>query len=127
MTPRSPNSRSYRTAWHRFGRKVYMGRIRRRDIVLLLLSFATFGPGCANANSEDGKEIYQRECAHCHGANGRPTVPDAPDFSRGESLIATDSRLLDRISRGNRAMPGYENILTDREILAVITYLRTLF
>ena len=73
-----------------------------------------------------GGEIYRANCANCHGPNGRPVLPTAPDFSRQERLLQPDPMLLQSVRNGRGAMPAFQGILRDREILDVIAYLRTL-
>jgi cytochrome c6 len=73
-----------------------------------------------------GGEIYRANCANCHGPNGRPVLPTAPDFSRQERLFQPDPALMQSVRNGKGAMPAFQGLLRDREILDVIAYLRTL-
>lgn len=73
-----------------------------------------------------GAEIYGRHCAGCHGGNGRPVLPGAPDLSRPTALLRPDMALMASIRTGKGAMPGYAGQLRDREILDVVAHLRTL-
>ncbi|NOU01795.1 MAG: c-type cytochrome [Gallionella sp.] len=73
-----------------------------------------------------GKELYNTYCADCHGATGISVMQDAPNFAKNESLVKSDFELYDAISKGNNAMPLYQGILSDQEILDVITFIRTL-
>lgn len=73
-----------------------------------------------------GGELYRRHCAQCHGENGRPVMPTAPDFTRRERLLQPDPVLLQTVRAGKGAMPGYQGLLRDRDLLDVIAFLRTL-
>ena len=53
-------------------------------------------------------------------------MPDVPNFARGESLNQPDPILMDAIRVGSSARPPFLGILNDREILDVISYVRTL-
>jgi cytochrome c6 len=53
-------------------------------------------------------------------------MPQAPAFSRGERLMQPDLMLLTSIRAGRNAMPGFMGLLSDREILDVISFLRVL-
>jgi cytochrome c6 len=53
-------------------------------------------------------------------------MPNAPNFARNESLLQPDLSLLASIKTGKNAMPAYQGILSDQDILNVIVYLRTL-
>jgi cytochrome c6 len=78
------------------------------------------------ADVRKGGELYATHCANCHGPDGAPAMPGAPDLRRGAALLRTDAQLLDAIRRGRGAMPAYVGVLKEREILDVIVYMRTL-
>ena len=93
-------------------------------LVSLLLAF-----GAGNAFAADianGGKLYAKHCATCHGAKGVNVMPGAPNFSRSESLLRPDTFILAAIRQGKNAMPAYQGMLKDMEILDVIAYLRTL-
>lgn len=73
-----------------------------------------------------GAELYRRHCASCHGPQGVSVWPGAPSFARREGVLLADTALLERIRAGRNAMPGYRGILSDRELLSVIAFTRTL-
>lgn len=87
-----------------------------------------------------GKEVYMTNCASCHGpeGEGQPNwkIPDAngvrpapPHDSSGHTWHHSDSQLLDIIVNGSSSpsstMIGYEDILTQAEIEASLTYIKT--
>lgn len=78
------------------------------------------------ADIQRGGTLYSTHCAVCHGANGTPVLPGAPNFRRMDGLMRPDMQLMTSIRNGKGAMPGYFGVLRDREILDVIAYLRTL-
>lgn len=90
--------------------------------VPLLLAAAPAGA----ADVLRGADLYQRHCAHCHGGSGRPVMPTAPDFARPGVLFKPDPVLLESIRGGRGAMPAYQGVLRDREILDIVAHLRTL-
>lgn len=101
---------------------------RARTLRWLLVPLAWVA-ALASAHASDplrGAEIYQRFCAQCHGNNGRPVLPLAPDFTRQERLLQSDLALLASIRAGRGAMPAFQGTLRDRDILDVIAHLRTL-
>jgi cytochrome c oxidase subunit II len=80
-----------------------------------------------------GKEVYTKNCAVCHQANGQglpPAFPaltgskivQGPNFDASGALIK-DSHL-DRVLNGKNIMPAWKATLSDTEIAAVITYER---
>jgi cytochrome c6 len=93
----------------------------------LLLVCAVLAPASAHAgDSLRGAELYRQHCSACHGAGGRPVLPTAPDFTRHGSLLKPDLALLGSIRKGRGAMPAYDGVLRDRDILDIVTHLRTL-
>ncbi|MBF0613514.1 MAG: cytochrome c [Magnetococcales bacterium] len=76
-----------------------------------------------------GKEIYAKHCVKCHGQNGRGEMAGMPDFSwKGadrNGLSRSDPQLVGRIKVGKGICPAFHGILTDPEIMNVVTYLRT--
>ncbi len=83
-----------------------------------------------------GSDIYAQTCIACHGANGKGTVPGAPNFSRsGGVLSQSDEVLLDHVKNGFKsagspmAMParGGNASLNDADIRGVIEYLKSEF
>jgi cytochrome c6 len=52
-------------------------------------------------------------------------MPGAPDFSRPTSLLKPDLTLLGAVRSGRGAMPAYQGLLRDRDILDIVAHLRT--
>lgn len=96
----------------------------RRSALGVLLFLAALGAQAADVIR--GADLYRTHCAHCHGAQGRPVMPTAPDFTRLDRLMQADLLLLQSIRNGKGAMPAYQGLLRDRDILDVIAHLRTL-
>lgn len=53
-------------------------------------------------------------------------MPGVPDFSRRERLMQSDLDLIKAISRGKGMMPAYQGLLSENDILDVISHLRNL-
>jgi cytochrome c6 len=90
------------------------------------LALSLLATPAAAADITKGGTLYATHCAACHGANGAPVMPGAPNFRRMDTLMRPDMQLLTSIRNGKGAMPGYFGVLRDREILDVVAYLRTL-
>lgn len=94
-------------------------------VVVALLS-ASISSDLYAADTFKGQKLYAANCAICHGQNGRSVMPGAPNFDRGERVLQPDFTLLASIRSGKNAMPAFQGILSDRDIMDVIAYLRTL-
>lgn len=91
-------------------------------VVCLMLAAASAHAGDALR----GAELYRQHCSACHGAGGRPVLPTAPDFTRHDTLLKPDLTLLAAIRKGRGAMPAYDGVLRERDVLDIVTHLRTL-
>ncbi len=96
---------------------------------------------------KSGRAVYEQYCASCHGANaqGAPNwqerdehgeLPAPPHDAQGHTWRHSDAELYRMISKGWRdpfnktkrlTMPAFGDVLSQREIGAVITYLKTLW
>ena len=80
-----------------------------------------------------GKEVYEKTCIACHGANGKGAVPGAADFTDPKGrLTKPDDVLLKHIGSGFQtpgspmAMPakGGNPTLTDDDLKNALKYIR---
>jgi len=101
-------------------------RMTRALAVALSMALMGFAGLAQAADALKGAKTYNERCSDCHGPRGVPTMPGVPDFSRNQRLMQTDLELIKTISIGKGMMPAFQGVLTEREILNVIAYLRTL-
>lgn len=86
----------------------------------------------------DGRAVYERACAHCHGAEGEGwREKNGPTLRKTEWVTGDPDRLIRitldglylRIPLGNGThygcMPGLRHEVTDQEVAAVLSYVRT--
>ena len=79
-------------------------------------------------------EAYKRQCVVCHGAEGEGDGPAAPalkprpsDLTESELVSEMpDAELLEFLSKGKGAMPGFAKILSKQELSAIVGVLRDL-
>jgi cytochrome c6 len=101
-------------------------RLRPLAALLLCASLMAVSVPSRAADVSRGDTLYREHCALCHGTNGRPVLPLAPDFTKPTALLRADPQLLALIREGRGTMPAYQGVLRDRDILDIITYVRSL-
>lgn len=84
-----------------------------------------------NASYADGKRIFTRYCAGCHGPKGKGDGylllgPEPANLTRPATKIKSDVALLQVIHEGKPNMPPWKVRLSENESRAVLTYIRTL-
>lgn len=94
-------------------------------VYLFLLGMVLWGLATAAMAAPNGKQLYQRNCAACHGENGDGGVGvplSLPDFqySVPDSYLARTIRL----GRPGRVMPAFPR-LSAAEVTALVKYIRT--
>jgi mono/diheme cytochrome c family protein len=105
-------------------------------VLLTVLIAGSFGvntsvKGQPSGNPAQGKGIYLKNCAHCHGRRGEGLGPRSalPNFSDPKYMTRKkDQELFDKVTRGGRGtgMPAFEKTLNERERWNVVAYIRTL-
>ncbi len=93
-------------------------------VAVLALGF----PAVASAAEPDGKALYLKHCASCHGKDGKAKTPAARKLGVKDLTISrtTDAEIERRIregrkdEKGNQRMPPFADKLKDDEIVAVL-------
>ena len=98
------------------------------------------GLTAGSALAQDGKAIYQKECAKCHGdagagdgAMGQKLKDKPTNWSAGGGGLKDmdDAKITESIKKGggavgkSKAMPAYPK-LSDAEVQSVVAYVKTL-
>lgn len=80
----------------------------------------------------EGKTIYTKNCASCHGASGKGDGPKAAnmdprpaDLSSADVVAQSDAALYRRITAGRKPMPSFEKLLSDEQRWRALSYIRT--
>jgi len=74
-----------------------------------------------------GRRIYRGNCAACHGLTGQGRI-GPPHNHTGNTWENADGELMSIVFEGrNRRMPAFQAQLTEVEIEAVLTYIKTLW
>ena len=122
--------------------------------ILLIGAVTLILSACGDLDSADatngeavalGKTVYAENCAACHGLNleGQPnwrtvkedgTLPAPPHDDTGHTWHHSDQLLFDYTKMGGAGiappgfqsgMPGFGDTLSDREIWAVLSYIKS--
>ena len=72
------------------------------------------------AHIELGKELFERQCARCHG---RKAYPGKAPRLKPKKLSPEDVYL--RITYGWRKMPAWEDVFTDEQRMAITAYVKS--
>jgi mono/diheme cytochrome c family protein len=109
----------------------------------IVVRLSTSRSQSSSADLARGKQVYEANCASCHGLNGEgenplaPLEPGAdglfpapPHDSTGHTWHHADALIEQiiregRIDDGFKPMPAFGEQLTDAEIEAVMTYIKT--
>lgn len=120
-----------------------MNRIRVAAAALAAATLTACASGTepvTNAVVERGGELYQANCASCHGADlsGAPnwktpnedgTYPAPPHDSSGHTWHHSDRVLIDIIRDGSdlpqSRMPAFGERLTDEDIGAILAFIKS--
>lgn len=103
------------------------------SLVLLWAWGGLLGGVALGGAVEAGKEMYQKRCQSCHGADGKgnPQMEKTLKVSippvTGEALKQkNDVELLQTIAEGKGKMPGYAKNLPSEEQQRLLAYMKTL-
>ena len=85
-----------------------------------------------NAKARSAAGLYAKNCASCHGKDGRAKTLKAK-LNHARDLTdptwqgsVTDERIFNSIMNGKRKMPAYGKKVSEQEIDSLVTYVRRL-
>jgi cytochrome c6 len=98
-------------------------------VFAIVIALATTTPAptpSSTPNSyRDGPTIYAQECMSCHGNQGQGSDGN-PSLAGNGGVTGNDyKRVISIVMHGRRTMPAFSPKLSDAEIAAVVTYIRT--
>src|SRR5260370_14946252 len=128
-------------------RRLLMGAMLTAVSHVAIVRAADDAPSLDLGLVSSGRTIYEQYCASCHGANARGAsnwqerdergeLPAPPHNSEGHTWRHSDAELLEMVGKGWRdpfnktkrlTMPAFGDVLSQQQIVAVITYLKTLW
>lgn len=85
------------------------------------------------ASLANGKALYVKECASCHGDKGKGDGPAVKDLEKKPGDLSlpklweqTDGALFWKLTEGRKPMPSYTQTMSEEDRWHVINYMRTL-
>lgn len=118
-------------------------RFALASVAVGLLAFGAFfcvdGRSQASAASADGKTVYGANCASCHGATGAGIPGTFPPLAKNPDVTGNAGKVIHILKNGltgalkvngktyNGQMPAWKASLSNAEIAAVVSYVRTSF
>ena len=114
--------------------------IRSVVLVSTLVTVSLGSPACSDDDRDagrdrddrstiaDGDELYATRCASCHGADGSGTANVFPALAGDPLVVAEDpTAAILTVLNGRGGMPRWADELSDAEIAAILSYVRTSF
>jgi len=96
---------------------------------LLLLPVSTLRAN-SGADSAASSAMFRTKCAMCHGQDGAGSAVgksmNVPDLRSPVVQKLPDAELAQIISNGKGGMPSFKNSLSDDQISALVTHIRSL-
>ncbi len=101
-----------------------------------LMTCLLIAAAATSVHAMTGKEVYEKTCIACHGADGKGAVPGAANFTDPNGRLSKpDDVLLQHIINGYQtpgspmAMPakGGNPTITDDEAKSTLKYIRDTF
>jgi mono/diheme cytochrome c family protein len=77
--------------------------------------------GFSTADTQEGPELFQQNCAVCHGNTGEGGVGPA---LAGNQVLEDSSAVIDQVLHGGGGMPAFGDRLSDEQVAAVLTHER---
>lgn len=105
--------------------------MRRTRILFMGLALLVLACGSTSGGDDDamasggspGKALYNMNCTLCHGRDGKAGLNGAKDLT---TSTLTKSEMVAIVQNGKGAMAAYKQLLTPKEIEAVVDHVRTL-
>ena len=99
-------------------------------IGLIVFAITAGASQAAGQDAPNGATVFKSKCVTCHGSDGSGTAVGkslkVADLRSDEVQKKSDAELIQSVSDGKGNMPGFKGNITDDEIHAAITFVRTL-
>jgi mono/diheme cytochrome c family protein len=99
-------------------------------VAILVICITMAASPAAGQGNTAGADVYKAKCATCHGQDGSGNTPvgkslQVADLRSAAVQSKSDAELTQSVTEGKGNMPGFKGNITDDEIHAVVTFVRT--
>lgn len=82
------------------------------------------------SDNNSARDLYQKNCARCHGADGKSDTElgrlyDSPDLTIRTTKRMSQKQMTRIISNGKGGMPAFKKKLSSKEIASLVNYVRS--
>jgi cytochrome c6 len=81
--------------------------------------------GASAALAADGQRLFLDNCAACHRPNGMGVPGAFPALNGSKIALGDPKEPIGRVLMGKGGMPSFQSELSDGDIAAVLTYVRS--
>jgi cytochrome c6 len=96
----------------------------RRSASLAFVAFSVLMSGVACAEL-DGGGLFAQNCSACHQKNGKGIPGAFPALAGDAFVVGPPEQVVLTVLNGRGAMPTFAKDLSDQQIAAIITYVRS--
>lgn len=97
--------------------------------VLVVVAMVADANPALGQEKVNGATVFKSKCATCHGSDGAGTAVGkslkVADLRSDEVQKKPDAELIQSVTEGKGNMPGFQGNITDEEIHAAVTFVRT--
>ena len=93
----------------------------RKILIIGLVAISFFLSSFTRRQTPEGKDIYDKQCARCHGKEGTKGSFGAKNLQKS---VMTDEAITQLILTGKKVMPSFKTKLTSNDIKLVIEYVK---
>ncbi len=98
----------------------------KKTVIAVALLAALVALPAASWAADTGADLYKSKCQMCHGENAKGKMAGTHDWSSAEIQKMSDADLTKLIVDGKGKMPAQKGKLTDDQVKALVTYIRSL-
>ena len=90
--------------------------------------FFSFPLEGAESGAQEGKKLFENNCADCHRLNGQGLPDKFPALDKNPFVVGDPNRVIDTVLNGRKGklgqMPTWKGTFNDQEIASILTYIR---